>query len=76
MEQGQAYSADEIMTVPCDQGYVGWAMTAVPCFWLQMNFWAMCFTTVSEEFALNVTAQQAGNEQCTNATLVISFGTH
>lgn len=30
MEQGQAYSADEIMTVPCDQGYVVWVMIAVP----------------------------------------------
>ncbi len=53
MEPGQAYSADEIMTVPCDQGYVGWVMIAVPCFWLQMNSWAMCFTTVSDEFALS-----------------------
>ena len=61
MEQGQAYSADEIMTVPCDQGYVVWVMIAVPWFWLQMIPWAMCFTTVSDEFALSVTAQQAGN---------------
>ncbi len=62
MEQGQAYSADEIMTVPCDQHYVVWGMLAVPCFRLQLISWAMCFTTVSDEFALSVTAQQAGNE--------------
>ncbi len=30
----------------------------------------------SDEFALSVTAQEAGNELCTDARLVLSFGSH
>lgn len=32
MEQGPAYSADEIMTVSCDQGCLVWLVMAVPRF--------------------------------------------